>query len=294
MIKKRTLLTLLFFSCSLVFSVSGEPDNNAVTSAPPPLGEDAGYESFEDLFRLYQPYLANISAYNPMYFLVGTDPGKTKFQISFKYQLFRKQKPLAIKYPWLTGFHFGYTQTSYWDLASDSEAFEDTSYNPELLFLSSNLSYHPFNAKALFVQTGLQHDSNGRGGDQSRSSNIAYIKPILIFYSQQSKLGLQIAPRIWAYFLNDDETNPNLDDYRGYFDLQLKAGKADSFVLDTHTGWAREGLSFQTDLTYPLHRFFSDSLDIYLHVQYANRIGENLLKYQRRVEALRIGFGVVR
>ena len=252
------------------------------------------YDALEDLFRLYQPYLANITAYNPMYFLLGTDPAKSKFQISFKYQLFRKENRMALKYPWLTGFQFGYTQTSFWDLDSSSAAFEDTSYKPELFFLSNNLKNRPFSAKGFFIQTGFQHESNGRGEDLSRSTNFAYIKPILIFYDRHSRIGLQVAPRIWAYILNDDETNPDIDDYRGYFDLQLKTGMADGFVLDSHVRWANQGASFQADLTYPLNRFLADHLDIYLHLQYASNLAESLLNYRRRTEAFRIGFSIVR
>ena len=300
---KRILFSVLCLGFIAALPVSGEIQRSPDTLQPPPSEEpnvtvssdiSKDYDSLEDLFRLYQPYLANISAYNPMYFLVGTNPAKSKFQISFKYQLFRKENQFALKHPWLTGFQFGYTQTSFWDLDSSSAAFEDTSYKPELFFLSSNLNYHPFNAKGFFIQTGFRHESNGRGETLSRSTNTAYIKPILIYYDPSSRMGLQIAPKIWVYYLNDDDTNPDLDDYRGYFDLQLKTGKADTFVLDTITGWANEGLSFKADLTYPLQRFFSNNFDIYLHIQYANQLGENLLKYQQRIEAFRIGFGIVR
>ena len=256
--------------------------------------DDDTYQELDDLFTLYQPYLANITAYNPMYFLVGTNPSKSKFQISFKYQMFRKENRVAATHPWLTGFHFGYTQTSFWDLGSGSAAFEDTSYKPELFFISSNRKTRPFNAQGFFFQVGLQHESNGRGEDLSRSTNFAYIKPILIFYDKQSRWGIQIAPRAWIYVMNDDETNPDLDDYRGYFDLQLKTGQAHKFVLDSNIGWANEGLSFQSDLTYPLHWFLSDHFDIYFHIQYANRLGEKLLTYQRRIEAVGIGLGIVR
>jgi hypothetical protein len=96
------------------------------------------YATLDSLFTLYQPYLGNIAAYEPMYFLVGTDPEKSKFQVSFKYRFFNPQSKFAERHPWVEGFHLGYTQTSFWDLESSSAPFEDTSYKPELFWLSRN------------------------------------------------------------------------------------------------------------------------------------------------------------
>jgi len=93
-------------------------------------------DSLNDFFTLYQPYVKNISAYEPMYFLLGTHLEDSKFQISFKYRFFDSQSILGQKYKWFQGLHFGYTQTSFWDLKSESAPFEDTSYKPEFfLFL---------------------------------------------------------------------------------------------------------------------------------------------------------------
>ena len=176
------------------------------------------FEALDSLYELYQPYLKNITAYEPMYFLVGTDPKKSKFQFSFKYRLFNPERVLAQKYSWVKGFHFAYTQTSFWDLKSASKPFEDTSYKPEFFFLSPNIRI-PW-ATGFFMKGGFQHESNGRGGEYSRSTNFLYIKPIYIAYHKNTKLGIMIAPKIWAYIANEDETNPDLEDYRGFFDLE--------------------------------------------------------------------------
>ena len=103
-----------------------------------------------------------------------------------------------------------------------------------------------------------------------------------------------MAPKIWAYVKTDDETNPDLADYRGYFDLDLTCGKADSFVLKSSLRWAKKGASVQLDLTYPLHRFLLNTLDIYIHAQYANALAESLIDYQDRTHAYRLGVSIVR
>jgi phospholipase A1 len=252
------------------------------------------YPSFDTLFVRYQPYLENISAYKPMYFLLGTELEESKFQISFKYQLFNTESSLAERIPMFKGIHFAYTQTSFWDLASASEPFEETSYKPEFFYISPNIHADFSSIKGLFIQTGLQHESNGLAGEDSRSTNFLYVQPILIFYKEINRTGLAFGPKVWAYIDNNDETNRDLKNYRGYFDLEAKLGKEDGFLLASSFRWAKKGGSIQTDLTYPLHRLFSDILGIYLNVQYVSTIAENLLHYDERTEALRIGLAIVR
>lgn len=266
--------------------------NSARAADPTPAR--AQYDSMDDLFALYQPYLGNISVYEPVYFLVGTDPAKSKFQISFRYRLFNPKGPLVADHPWVNGLNFGYTQTSFWDLKSASAPFEDTSYKPELFHLTTNQSWRPPWLKGLFLQSGMRHESNGRGDVASRSTNIIYFKPIGIFYDADSKLGLQVSPKVWLYVNNSSEDNADLPDYRGYFALEAKVGQADGLVASTSLSWAKKGGSVQVDLDYPLSHYLSDNLSVYLHLQYVNTLAESLLDYPERTEALRLGLSFVR
>ncbi len=128
----------------------------------------------------------------------------------------------------------------------------------------------------------------------SRSTNYFYFRPIAIFYNETNRLGLQVAPKVWGYFGNNDDTNPDLDDYRGYFELELKAGRAESFVFGSTVRWAAEGPSVQLDMTYPLDLLFFSDFEMYLQLQYANTLAETLLDYRKRTEAFRVGFAIVR
>ncbi len=278
---------------SVMFAVAPKKPETTPPDESEPESEEA-YPSLDALFSLYQPYLANLTAYESMYFLVGTNPEKSKFQISFKYRFLDPEGGFAEDLPWARGLHFGYTQTSFWDLKSDSAPFEDTSYKPEFFYLTSNIAYRPSWVQGFFLQTGFQHESNGRGGDLSRSTNFLYAKPVFILYDESTQLGLQIAPKVWAYVNNADDTNPDLEDYRGFFDLELKLGKANSFVLESHLRWAKEGASTQLDLTYPLHLDVLRNLGFYLQVQYVNALAESLIDYRGRNEALRLGLAIVR
>jgi len=294
--KTRTGIAIIFFLLGNVLTLYGEEVDTGQTSHNDTVDnkKEEAYISLDSFFTLYQPYIANIAAYEPIYFLAGTDPKNSKFQIGFKYRFLNPEGSLSKRNSWLKGFHFGYTQTSFWDLSSSSAPFEDTSYKPELFFLTANKRFRPSWIQGFFIQVGLQHESNGRGGDFSRSTNFAYIKPILIFYSPRSKWGLQVAPKFWTYVNNQEDTNGDLYRYRGYFELETKVGKADSFVLGSFIRYADKGLSVQADLTYPLHALLKFNFDLYFHAQYASALAESLLYYRNRTSALRLGFSIVR
>lgn len=255
---------------------------------------DKVYPTLDSMFTLSQPYQKNASAYRPVYFLVGANPDESKFQISFKYRLFDSESLFAEENPWIKGLHLGYTQTSFWDLKSSSAPFDDTSYKPEFFWLSKNYltSEHGL-LKGLFFQTGVQHESNGKDEEFSRSTNYLYIEPILVFYDDDSKFGLQLSTKIWSYFENDDN-NEDLSDYRGYFDLEAEFGYADSFVFNTLFRLADEGASFQLDVSYPLDKIFGDALDVYFYVQYANMLAESLLDFEERSHQIRFGLALIR
>ena len=250
--------------------------------------------ALDDFFTLYQPFVGNISAYDPIYFLVGSDPEDSKFQISFKYRFFDAKHPLGIRCPWLQGLNLGYTQTSYWDLEAKSAPFEDNSYKPELFFLSDSILPHASKTRGLFVQTGLKHESNGRSGDESRSTNTAYVKPILILYNPASRLGVHLAPGIAAYFNNEDEYNPDLPAYRGNVELELKVGWAEGVVMSSSVRLAQKGASLAVDTTFPLRRFWSGAAGLYLQLQYVDALAESLIDYKKRTQAVRFGFSIVR
>ncbi|MCG8463796.1 MAG: phospholipase A [Xanthomonadales bacterium] len=74
------------------------------------IDEDVGRNNFID----------NFYAYEPLYFLFGTDPNNAKFQISFKYRFVDDDSEFAQEHPWLSSFYVAYTQTSFWDLESES------------------------------------------------------------------------------------------------------------------------------------------------------------------------------
>jgi outer membrane phospholipase A len=238
----------------------------------------------------------HIYPYEPFYFVAGPDSPNAKFQISFKYQLVDDRSPLAHRAGFFTNLFVGFTQTSLWDWNKASAPFEDSSYKPELLFSQTRLA-HAGNEDDWFrldLQTGVQHESNGRDADASRSLNLAYLRPTFVF-GHQDAWQLSLSPRAWVY-LPDLDDNPDLPRYRGYVDLRAVIGQADGLQLAAYlrAGDHFDRGSLQLDLTYPLRRIRWAGLTWCLQAQYFTGYGESLLHYNERSEAYRFGFSIYR
>jgi outer membrane phospholipase A len=236
----------------------------------------------------------HISGYEPFYFIAGTKSPNAKFQISFMYQLLNNEGSLATNVPALRGFHIAYTQTSLWDWNAPSAPFFDTSYKPEFLYAWDRAAGGRSNDwYQLDLQGGLRHESNGKGGADSRSLNIAYLQPKLSL-GRDDRLQLTLQPRAWVY-LGDLSDNPDIADYRGYADLRAVVGWQRGLQLSAlgRMGKDADHGGLQLDLTYPMMKIFG-SFSLYLDAQYFTGYGESLLEYNQRSEAFRAGFAIYR
>src|ERR1051325_6325427 len=202
--------------------------------APPGTGRHAPGE--------YEPPL---SENDPMYFIVGEHHGWTaRFQLSFKYRLFDLGTGFGREQPWLTGFYLGYTQNSIWDLSSQSKPFRDTSYRPQLFWKWDRADEKTFIDSVRF---GLEHESNGGDAANSRSINTVFIRPEW-HHSFANRHEMQFMPKFYSYLEKDE--NPDIAQYRGYADWQLRYDAAGEWVTTLIGCYGTSGKgSFQVDVS---------------------------------------------
>lgn len=128
--------------------------------------------------EVFDTFRSAISTYEPSYFVIGSEPqSNARFQISFKYRLFNPKN--AIDTGIHNDFYLGYTQRSLWDLSSSSMPFIDTTYNPSFFWHREKLWQKERQDFYLGLNTGIEHASNGKSGEASRSLNDLYIQPEL-------------------------------------------------------------------------------------------------------------------
>jgi outer membrane phospholipase A len=269
---------------TVTVQLAGEPSNAVVLAV---LRRDDMQRATTRPSRLEE---APISEEDPVYFVVGPRGGwNARFQLSFKYRLFDPGSGYGARRPWLSGLYFGYTQNSLWDLESASKPFRDTGYRPALFWKWERTDERTWVDAA---RLGLEHESNGRGGADSRSINIAFVRPEWRWRAGGGRL-LEFTPKIYT-FLNKDE-NPDIAQFRGHVDWRVRYDSGGQWIA---TAVARVGNAGHGSLLLDLSRRTRDvrvgPLSGYLHLQFFDGYGETIVDYNvRRKAQIRIGLAIV-
>ncbi len=231
-----------------------------------------------------------LSENDPMYFVVGAREGwDARFQLSFKYRLFDTAGGFGRDRPWLAGLYFGYTQNSLWDLSTKSRPFRDTSYRPSVFWKWERTDERSWIDAA---RIGVEHESNGRDGPRSRSIDTLFVRPEWRkTFADGSRL--EFTPKLYGYLDKDD--NPDIHRYRGYADWRARYDSGGDWIA---TAVARLGTAGKGSLLLDLSKRTRDlqfgPVSGYLHVQFFNGYGEDILDYNfRRRSQLRVGFAIV-
>ena len=257
-------------SASNLASNSASLPQNSTASNSAPQGEQNG-RNFGFLGLKY---------YEPIYMLFTHDfskkPDRKADELHFEFSF---ERPITYDALGLgEKISFAYAQNSWWQITQDSAPFRESNYRPEL-YVSAPL---PF---ADELKIGAMHESNGKGGEESRSWNRLYAQ------STWSADGFSITPRAWyAFWL--DRTNKDIADYMGYGDLRASY----TFGKQRLSALWRNNLHFDgsnrgaIELNYSFPIFNSG---FYGYLRYFNGYGESLADYKRSVNKIGIGLSFV-
>jgi len=218
--------------------------------------------------------------YEPIYMLFTHDfskkPDRKADELHFEFSF---ERPITYDALGLgEKISFAYAQNSWWQITQDSAPFRESNYRPEL-YVSAPV---PF---ADELKIGALHESNGKGGAESRSWNKVYVQ------STWSAGGFSITPRAWyAFWL--DRTNEDIADYMGYGVLRASY----TFGKQRLSALWRNNLHFDgsnrgaIELNYSFPIFNSG---FYGYLRYFNGYGESLSDYKRSVNKIGIGLSFV-
>lgn len=229
----------------------------------------------------------DVVPYEPIY--VAIDPGlgdgplSAKFQVSLAIRLFNPKGGEDRN----DGLWLAYSQTSLWDLQSESKPFYDSSYRPEAWW-HVGLPDHGAASK-LGIEPGIGHESNGKGGADSRSINHVFVRCVGQFTSGDATFFATPRGRIYI----EDEDNPDIADYRGYVDLSGGMRLAGGLGLSA-TGRIGSGAdhgSLLLEATHPLGPWTGGRMSGFLYAQWFAGYSESLLGYDQRSEQPRVLFG---
>ena len=276
-----------------------EPDSG--TAAPPaptaqvedaatPLEKRLAMESATDVIPfVITPHKPNylIASYNTLDYKeslfeqqfnenVSLKNAEVDFQISFKFPAIRGI------FNTRTNLYFSYTNRSFWQVfdRADSAPFRETNHEPEVwLAIPTRFRFLGFDNR--LVTLGIVHQSNGRGGVLSRSWNRVYTT----FVFERGNLAFALKPWLRLQESRNDDDNPDIEDYMGYFEFLsvYKHGRqsVDMLVRNTLRDDYRGAL--QLGYTFPIKKH------VHGYVQYFHGYGESLIDYDHKVRKLGLG-----
>ena len=220
--------------------------------------------------------------YKDTYFVGGTAlnakpteyNSDVKFQISFRHRLTKSILPFH------SHLFLAYSQKAIWNVFEESLPFHDLNFNPGIGV--QNLIMH--NGKLVGNATiMLEHESNGRDGEASRSWN-----KVTFSYAALIDPRMEVYAKTWIPII-DGQQNKDILKYNGIFQMGTQYISANKRWVADLTLVKRQGwnLNFNSILNVGLR--LSKKENQYLMLHFYDGYGENLLDYKKYHCRLRIG-----
>jgi phospholipase A1 len=206
---------------------------------------------------------------------------EAKFQISIKSRLLQGLMDDRLDV-WL-----GYSQQAHWQIYSESSPFREVNFEPEVMAVWRTAQDLPGGWQWRFVNFGLVHQSNGRGGAASRSWNRVYAQ-----FGIDHGPDLAVLLRPWWRLPESarNDNNPDVVDYVGRMDatLMFRTGAlALELTLRSNLDPGQPGGALQFNGYLPLYRGLKGYLQVF------SGYGESLIDYNHRQTTVGLGFALV-
>lgn len=244
---------------------------------------EANIVAVDESGKNYSEGKGKLNPYKPTYFMLqlGTPDPRDQKQLYAKFQInIRQHLPSDYLY-------FAYTFRALWSITEESAPFKDSTHNPEI-FLD-------INGKRLLKlgQIGIEHESNGKGGEDSRSWNRAYWEPRLVYNRPEGSLlgfdTISVLLKGWIKFKEGVSNNPDILDYYGNGEITIKLyGNEAQFAVKARKGLKKDYGNIQAEF---MRRI---SKNICLYAQFWDGYGESLLDYNKRSTRYGIGISLTR
>lgn len=175
-----------------------------------------------------------------------------------------------------------YTQRSWWQVSNSkaSSPFRETNYEPQI-FMGWATDYSLGNWTLRDVETGLNHQSNGRSDPTSRSWNRAYLR----LMAENGNMTAEIKPWVRLDTGGGDDDNPDIIKYMGHYRAKLGYKWGESvFSVEAQYNWNSGYGGAQLGWSYPITQ------NVRFYTQVYSGYGESLIDYNHR--QTRVGIGL--
>lgn len=244
-------------------------------------GESKQLSNADSLIKVFDA-LPSFGIYKDNYIVVGTELFKksTEWNSDAKFQVSIRQRLTNSTLPFKTYLFITYTQKAFWDIFRESFPFRDLNFNPTLGIGRALIHNNRFMG---FIDFQIEHESNGKDGDASRSWNKISFGSLLTF---NDKWALQT--KLWIPIV-DGGYNKNIVSYSGYGLMALSYQSPRRKYNASCVVTKRSGAFFDANVTLNFSvRLFSDD-NQFLFVEYYNGYGESMLEFNRYRQRVRAG-----
>ncbi|OAT58686.1 outer membrane phospholipase A [Obesumbacterium proteus ATCC 12841] len=176
-----------------------------------------------------------------------------------------------------------YTQRSWWQAfnRSASSPFRETNYEPQL-FVGWATDYQLGDWTLRDIETGFNHQSNGRSDPTSRSWNRVYAR----LMAQNGNFQAQIKPWYRIPESSSKDDNPDITKYMGYYEAQVGYEWGESvFTAKGHYNWNTGYGGGELGWSYPMTK------TLRFYTQLYSGYGESMIDYN--FNQTRFGVGIM-
>ncbi|MBF0760349.1 phospholipase A [Dysgonomonas mossii] len=241
-------------------------------------------EVSEDLVRSVLDKQAPFAVYKDNYMVTGIPLNKSVtrktadafFQFSIRHRVTRSVLPFN------SFLYITYSQKSFWDIYDESSPFSDTNYNPGIGIGRYVIKDNKLKGAMMI---SLEHESNGKAGEDSRSWNYINLSA-KYFYNMR----LSAKAQIYLPYV-DGGNNKDLLRYKGYGIFSV------NYIDKENLWWFSLNIIPRDKIINPnLHTSLSFRVskisNQYLTLDYYAGYGEGLLNYKKYTNQVRIGFTI--
>ena len=220
--------------------------------------------------------------YKDNYFVLGTalNQKPTQYNSDVKFQISFRQRLTKSILPFHSHLFLSYSQKAMWNIFEESLPFHDLNFNPGIGIQGLIISKGKLMGNATIM---VEHESNGRDGEASRSWNKVSFAGSLIVDPR-----LMVHAKTWIPII-DGQQNKDILKYCGIFQAGAQfVSNNKRWVADVtfvkRKGW---NFSFNTIVNVGFRIRKKDNQFIMLH--FYDGYGENLLDYNKYHCRLRLG-----
>lgn len=269
------------FGCVLISIIVAASFRLAAQITIPSGSVNINSDSIREAFDK-RPYFG---LYKDNYFIFGGPIGMkpTVKNTNIKFQISFSQRITNSVLPWNTYLYIFYSQKCFWNVLENSLPMTDLNFNPGIGLAKPFFVHGRYIGKAMLM---LEHESNGKDGDASRSWNKVSLGANIMIDPN-----FMVHGKFWIPIV-DGQNNRDILRYSGIYQIGMQMMTNNRKYNGAVTLVKRQGmnLNYNTILEFGI-RLFKDS-NQYLFFQYYNGYGEGMLEYNKFHSQLRVGLQI--